>query len=120
MLVFYDMSLAMSSKMYVKNKAEKHLPYVDAGLAIENMILYAKSMGIDSCIFNLSEYHFKISRTDEKLIKKMAKSFGNIHLIIVKFNFCAMNKEIKNRINTNTKPLITCTAGVPLIKVSSW
>ena len=59
-LIFYDTSLPMSHKMYVKNRAEKHLPYVDAGLALENMILYAKSRNIDSCIFNLSEYHFKI------------------------------------------------------------
>jgi nitroreductase len=52
------MSLPMSQKMYVKYKYEKHLPYLDTGLALSNMILYAKSKGIDSCVFNLSEYHF--------------------------------------------------------------
>lgn len=57
-LIFCDMSLPMSRKMYIKYKHERHLPYIDTGLALMNMVLYAKSMGIDSCIFNLSEYHF--------------------------------------------------------------
>lgn len=70
-LIFCDMSLPMSQKIYVKTNSEKHLPYVDAGLAMENMVLHAKSMGIDSCIFNLSEYHFKIVRNTKRLIEKM-------------------------------------------------
>jgi len=62
------MSLPMSQKMYVKYKHEKHLPYIDTGLALMNMVLYAKSRGIDSCIFNLSEYHF--GRLERKTIFK--------------------------------------------------
>lgn len=58
-LLFYDMSLALSQKMYLETKSETHLPYIDTGLALANMILYAKSKGIDSCIFNLSAYHFQ-------------------------------------------------------------
>ena len=69
-LIFCDMSLPTSQKMYFK-KAQKHLPYVDTGLALGNMISYAKSRGIDSCLLNLSEYHFKISRTERSLFKKI-------------------------------------------------
>lgn len=68
-LIFCDMSLPMSRKMYYEYKHERHLPYIDTGLALANMILYAKSKGIDSCIFNLSEYHFRQSK-EKKLIKK--------------------------------------------------
>ena len=71
-LLFCDMSLFMSRKMYVENKSEKHLPYIDAGLALENMILYAKSKGIDSCIFNLSEHHFKKAQPNRNLIEKIS------------------------------------------------
>ena len=68
-LVFYDMSLSGSQKMYI-NKPQEHLPYLDTGLALGNMILYAKSVGIDSCLLNLSEYHFKILRTEKGFTKK--------------------------------------------------
>ena len=56
-LIFCDMSLP-NSRIYVERETARHLPYIDAGLALANMILYAKSKGIDSCIFNISEYHF--------------------------------------------------------------
>lgn len=79
-LVFCDMSLPRSQKMYA-NKAQEHLPYLDAGLALGNMISYAKSMGIDSCLLNLSEYHFKILRTKKGLIKKM------LNLVKIKLGF---------------------------------
>jgi nitroreductase len=80
-LVFCDMSLPMSYKMYVKYKHERHLPYVDTGLALSNMVLYAKSNGIDSCIFNLSEYHFKWDTNYKKtiivkMIDKYKRAFG--------------------------------------------
>jgi len=71
-LVFCDMSLPMSHKMYCELKHEKNLPYIDTGLALANMMLYAKSNGIDSCIFNLSEYHFK-SDIKLNLIKKIGR-----------------------------------------------
>ena len=58
-LIFCDMSLPMSHKMYCVDRRERHLPDIDTGLAMANMVLYAKAMGIDSCIFNLSEYHFR-------------------------------------------------------------
>lgn len=80
-LIFCDMSLPTSEKMYIKLKYEKHLPYVDTGLALMNMILYAKSKGIDSCIFNLSEYHFVWANGKKKnliyrLINKFKREFG--------------------------------------------
>jgi nitroreductase len=61
-LIFCDMSLPMSHKMYREYKHERHLPYVDTGLALAHMVLCAKSKGIDSCIFNLSNYHLRRSR----------------------------------------------------------
>ena len=70
-LLFCDMSLPMSTKMYCQYDHEKHLPYVDTGLAMANMILYAKSMGISSCIFNLSKYHFK--KSDNRSITSRIK-----------------------------------------------
>ena len=83
-LIFCDMSLPMSRKMYYEYKHERHLPYIDTGLALANMILYAKSKDIDSCIFNLSEYHFR--RSEEKRIFKkimnMIKSILNLHTLI--------------------------------------
>ncbi|MFA5386574.1 MAG: nitroreductase family protein [Candidatus Paceibacterota bacterium] len=70
LLVFCDMSLPMSKKMYLETKGERHLPYVDAGLAVANMILYAKSNGIDSCVFNLSKYHFKYKKKRKNYIER--------------------------------------------------
>lgn len=97
-LVFCDLSSPRSQKMYVKNKAQKHLPYVDTGLALGNMISYAKSMGIDSCLLNLSEYHFKIFRTDKRLIKKMVNlikiKLGFHNLIEGNLEFC-LRKRLK-------------------------
>jgi len=78
-LIFCDMSLPMSGKMYLDNQWEKHLPYVDTGLALANMILYAKSKGIDSCIYNLSEYHVRQAKEGEikkKTFKKMLDSYS--------------------------------------------
>lgn len=72
-LIFADMSLP-GSKMY-KNKHEKKLPYIDTGLALQNMILYAKSNGIDSCICNLSEYHFVITGSITKKILNRIRMF---------------------------------------------
>jgi nitroreductase len=72
--------------MYFK-KAQEHLPYLDTGLALGNMISYAKSRGIDSCLLNLSEYHFKISRTDKGLIKKIA------NLVKIKLGFHKLVEE---------------------------
>jgi len=74
LLVFCDMSLPTSKKMYQQLKHERHLPYIDTGLALMNMVLYAKTKGIDSCIFNLSEYHFKRGKKMsfvEKMIYKI-------------------------------------------------
>jgi len=56
-LIFYDTALPRSKEMY-KNKHQKMLPYVDAGLALSNMLLCAKSKGIDSCVLNFSDYYF--------------------------------------------------------------
>jgi len=80
-LIFCDMSLPMSRKMYYKYKYERHLPYIDTGLALANMVLYAKSKGIDSCIFNLSEYHF-VQAKQRSLIKRITNKIKrtlNLH-----------------------------------------
>jgi len=80
-LVFCDMSLPMSKKMYIEYKYERHLPYIDTGLALQNMILHAKDRGIDSCVFNLSEYHFtrdgKKRNIFQKIINKIKTSLGS-------------------------------------------
>jgi len=70
-LIFCDMSLPLS-KMYVKSKTAKHLCFIDAGLALANMILYAKSKGIDSCIFNISEHHLSV-KTRRSLWSKIKR-----------------------------------------------
>jgi len=67
-LIFCAMSLPMSHKMYRQYRHERHLPYVDTGLAIAHMVLYAKAKGIDSCIINLSPYHFR--QTEEETITR--------------------------------------------------
>jgi len=84
-LIFCDMSSPMSKKMYQKLKYERHLPYIDTGLALANMILYAKSRGIDSCIFNLSEYHFKRDKKKAGIIKKVINKIKiklNLHTLM--------------------------------------
>jgi nitroreductase len=97
-LIFCDTSLPMSRKMYIKNKSGRHLPYIDTGLALENMILHAKSMGIDSCIFNVSEYHFKKSRVKRSLIKRIIYKvlivLGFHKSIKENFEFC-LRKNLK-------------------------
>lgn len=86
-LVFCDLSSTRNQWMYIKNKAQKRLPYLDTGLALGNMILYAKSTGIDSCLLNLSEYHFKILRTKKSVIKKI------VNLVKVKLGFYKLVEE---------------------------
>jgi len=83
-LIFCDMSLPMSNKMYRQYKHERHLPYVDTGLALAHMVLYAKSKGIDSCIFNLSNYHLRRSEQKsiiEKRLYKLKKRL-NLHALM--------------------------------------
>ncbi len=74
-LIFADMSLPQS-KMYRKEH-ERNLPYIDTGLALQNMVLYAKSIGIDSCICNLSNHHFAV--TDSIPKKIMNKILANLY-----------------------------------------
>ncbi|HHV81293.1 TPA: hypothetical protein GXX44_06360 [bacterium] len=82
-LILYDISLPMSN-IYKKYKHERNLPFLDAGLAMGHIILYAKSRGIDTCIVNLSEYHYasgnpKISlprKIINRIIRKLTESFG--------------------------------------------
>ena len=71
------MSLPMSQKAY-SWEGGKNLPHKDTGLALVNMILYAKSKGIDSCIFNLSEHHYAITRGNviKKIVNKINKNLG--------------------------------------------
>lgn len=78
-LVFCDMSLPMSVKMYVKLQYERQLRYVDTGLALANMVLCAKSLGVDSCIFNLSPYHMRKAEAKtglQRLLDKAKRKLG--------------------------------------------
>jgi len=76
-LVFCDMSLPQSHETY-SSKGGKNLPYIDTGLALANMVTYAKSKGIDSCIVNLSEYHFGEREKGclKRIIKKIKAVLG--------------------------------------------
>ena len=105
-LIFCDMSLPMSRKMYYGYKHERHLPYIDTGLALANMILYAKSKDIDSCIFNLSEYHFRQSK-EKKLIKKV---IYKIKLMLKLHTSIENNFEfyLRNRLKIQTHLKIMC------------
>ena len=76
-LIFADMSLPQS-KMY-KSNHEKNLQYIDTGLALQNMVLYAKSIGIDSCIFNLSDYHFALTRSFSRKILNKIITYLDLH-----------------------------------------
>jgi nitroreductase len=70
-LVFSDMSLAVSKEAYGW-KGGSNLPYIDTGLALMNMTLYAKSKNIDSCVCNLSDYHMRlILDKKETLLRKV-------------------------------------------------
>lgn len=96
-LIFCDMDLPMSYKMYCQYKHERHLPYVDTGLTLANMSLYAKTKGIDSCIFNLSEYHFKpIKDTGfiQKIIRKIKLKLNLHRTIEGNFEFY-LRKQLK-------------------------
>jgi hypothetical protein len=93
-LILCDMSLPMSYKMYHEYKHERHLPYIDTGLALANMILYAKSKGIESCVFNLSRYHFRRSgekKIIKKLISKIKLRLGLYKLMENNFEFYLRN-----------------------------
>ncbi len=73
-LIFADMSLPQS-KMYRKAH-ERNLPYIDTGLALQNMVLYAKSIGIDSCICNISPHHFAITESIPRKIMNKILTIG--------------------------------------------
>lgn len=57
-LVFYDLSLPRSKKLYVKRRQNRHVPELDAGLAVQNMMLMAENLNIGTCVFNLTKWHF--------------------------------------------------------------
>jgi len=52
-----------------KKKSSKNLKYIDTGLALGNIALVAESLGISSCICNLSNYHLKKFYTEKKYNK---------------------------------------------------
>lgn len=105
-LVFYDTSLPRSV-MYKNNNFSKRLPFVDTGLALSNMMIYARSIGVDSCLFNLSEYHFaKVGNNyskPQKIIRKIKKKTGLIHSLPDNFEF-----TLRNRLGVPEKYKITC------------
>lgn len=74
-LVLVDTTL-FYSYLYKKKDSTKNLADIDAGLAIQNMVLKAKDLGIDSCIVNLSDMHYKkeknisiVQRAKKELLK---------------------------------------------------
>ena len=78
-LVLCDMSIPLSNQLYRKNSSAQMMSDIDTGLAIQNMILQAKDIGIDSCIVNLSEQHYKREKNlsfFQKLSKELKKIFG--------------------------------------------
>jgi nitroreductase len=87
-IIFADYSSKQSKAMYEKDRSESHLPYIDAGLSIMNMILYAKSIGIDSCICNLSPYHLRANKSNQflKYINKIKIKLGFRQLASNSFN----------------------------------
>ena len=58
-LVLCDMSIPLSNQLYREGSSAQMMSDLDTGLAIQNMVLQAKDIGIDSCIVNLSEQHYK-------------------------------------------------------------
>ncbi len=81
-LVFADMKHYYSAfDRRIKNLLHKrHLPYIDAGLAMMNMTLAAKTLGISSCILNVSPYLYYDNQPERslfgKLLRKIALIFG--------------------------------------------
>jgi len=110
-LIFCDMSLPMSHKMYFEYKHEKNLPYIDTGLALANMILYAKSKGIESCIFNLSEYHFKLIGKQRK--KNIGRKIDKIKQKLSLHKTMKDNFEfyLRNQLKIPEHLKITCGVG---------
>ena len=78
-LVLCDMSIALSKQLYRKSSSAQMMSDLDAGLAIQNMVLQAKDIGIDSCIVNLSEKHYKKGKNlsfIQRISKELKKIFG--------------------------------------------
>jgi predicted patatin/cPLA2 family phospholipase len=80
-LVLCDMSIPLSTQMYKRNSPAQMMSDLDTGLAIQNMVLQAKDTGIDSCIVNLSEQHYKKEKNlsiMQKILKELKKKL-NLH-----------------------------------------
>jgi len=76
-LVFCDMSIPMSKKLYKRNSSAEAMSDLDSGLAIQNMVLQAKDLGVDSCIVNLSEKHYKKEK-NLSFLQKISKELKKI------------------------------------------
>jgi len=116
-LTFCDMSLPMSRILYIQNRHERHLRYVDTGLALANMILYAKSQGVDSCIFNLSEYHFGVAprrkNLGQRLIYRLRRKFGLCRYIEQNFEH-----YLRNQLRIPSHLKITCGVAFGYAKIT--
>jgi len=79
-LILCDMSIPLSTKMYKKYSPAEMMSDLDTGLAIQNMVLQAKDIGIDSCIGSLSEQHYKKENLSffKKVSKELKKKL-NLH-----------------------------------------
>lgn len=76
-LVLCDMSIPLSKQLYRRNSSAQMMSDLDAGLAIQNMVLQAKDIGIDTCIVNLSEQHYKKEK-NLSVIQKISKELKRI------------------------------------------
>ncbi len=78
-LIFRDMSIPLSNALYKKSKSAKNMSFIDAGLAIQNMVLQAKNDGFDSCIINLTNMHYQKNlklNLVQKIEKELLKLIG--------------------------------------------
>ena len=77
-LLFADMKNYYAGfKPEIKHLPHKrHLPYIDAGLAMMNMSLVAKSLGIDSCILNVSPYLYYEEYPQRSLLRRILKKIA--------------------------------------------
>jgi len=82
-LVFCDMSRPRSNWLYIKRPMGRHVPEIDAGLATGNMMQMAESLGIGTCVFNLTKWHFGQSVSKVRFIRKVIRFFRHKYLFQV-------------------------------------
>jgi nitroreductase len=93
-LILADMNTPFG--YYYSKDRGKNLPYIDAGLALQNMIIYAENIGISSCICNLTEYHTKIKKYNlfRSVLNKILNILGLINYTKNSFKYL-LDNELK-------------------------